>query len=235
HVVHTGKPELIARVDRDRLREWTVDAEHLELVNTLDASSVLIVPLRARGRVMGAISLVRTRERPPFTEDDVAFASEIASRAALALDNARLYGEARAQERTFSEATALLDALIVAAPIGMAFLDSEFRFVRVNDAMAEIHGVPAIDHLGRTVREVLPDMGAEVEAAIRRVARSGQALVGVQLRGETPREPGRTRRYLGNYYPVALGRGERLGIGATIVDVTDRAEAAEAVRAQRDL
>jgi len=78
HVVHTGKPELIARVDRDRLREWTVDAEHLELVNTLDASSVLIVPLRARGRVMGAISLVRTRERPPFTEDDVAFASEIA-------------------------------------------------------------------------------------------------------------------------------------------------------------
>jgi len=235
HVVQTGRPELIARVDHDRLREWTVDAEHLELVDTLDASSVLIVPLRARGRVMGAISLVRTRVRPPFTEDDVGFASEVASRAALALDNARLYGEARAQERSSSEATALLDALIAAAPIGMAFLDSEFRFVRVNDAMAEIHGVPAIDHLGRTVREVLPDMGAEVEAAIRRVAQSGQALVGVQLRGETPREPGRTRRYLGNYYPVALGRGERLGIGATIVDVTDRAEAAEAVRAQRDL
>jgi PAS domain S-box-containing protein len=235
HVVHTGQPELIAHVDRERLEQWTVDDEHLELVDTLDASSVLIVPLRARGRVLGALSLVRTRERPPFTEDDVGFASEVAARAALAVDNARLYGEARSQERTSSEATALLDALIAAAPIGMAFLDSEFRFVRVNDAMAEIHGVPAIDHLGRTVREVLPDMGEEVEAALARVAKSGEALVGVQLRGETPREPGRTRRYLSNYYPVALGRGERLGIGATIVDVTDRAEAAEAVRAQRDL
>src|SRR5262249_2313920 len=99
HVVQTGRPELIGSVDQDRLRAWTVDAEHLELVSTLDASSVLIVPLRARGRVLGAISLVRTRERPPFIEDDVAFASEVASRAALALDNARLYGEARAQER----------------------------------------------------------------------------------------------------------------------------------------
>jgi PAS domain S-box-containing protein len=235
HVVRTGKPELIAQVDPQRLEHWTVDAEHLELVNALDASSVLLVPLRARGRVFGALSLVRTRERPPFTEDDVAFATEVAARAALAVDNARLYGEARSQERTSSEATALLDALIAAAPIGMGFLDSEFRFVRVNDAMAEIHGVPAIDHLGRTVREVLPDMGEAVEAALARVASSGEALVGVQLRGETPREPGRTRRYLGNYYPVALGRGERLGIGATIVDVTDRAEAAEAVRAQRDL
>jgi PAS domain S-box-containing protein len=185
--------------------------------------------------VLGAIALVRTRERPPYDEDDVAFAGEVAARAALAVDNARLYGEAREQERTSSEATALLDALIAAAPIGMAFLDSELRFVRVNDAMAEIHGVPAIDHLGRTPREVLPDMGEEVEAALARVAKTGEAQVGVRLRGQTPREPGRTRRYLSNYYPVALGRGERLGIGATIVDVTDRAEAAEAVRAQRDL
>ncbi|HMI68671.1 MAG TPA: PAS domain S-box protein, partial [Solirubrobacteraceae bacterium] len=235
YVVHTGQPELIAQVDRERLEHWTVDAEHLEMVDTLDASSVLIVPLLARGRVLGAISLVRTRERPPYAEDDVTFAGEVAARAALAVDNARLYGEARAQERTSGEATALLDALIAAAPIGMAFLDSEFRYVRVNDAMAEIHGVPAIDHLGRTAREVLPEMGEEVEAALARVANSGEALVGVQLKGETPREPGRTRRYLSNYYPVALGRGERLGIGATIVDVTDRAEAAETVRAQRDL
>jgi PAS domain S-box-containing protein len=235
HVVHTGQPELIAQVEPRRLEEWTVDDEHLELVNTLDANSVLIVPLRARGRVLGALSLVRTSERPPFTEGDVGFAGEVAARAALAVDNARLYGEARSQERTSSEATALLDALIAAAPIGMGFLDSEFRFVRVNDAMAEIHGVPAIDHLGRTVREVLPGMGEDVEAALARVAKSGEALVGVQLRGETPREPGRKRRYLSNYYPVALGRGERLGIGATIVDVTDRAEAAEAVRTQRDL
>ncbi|MEN3283258.1 MAG: hypothetical protein V7607_4398, partial [Solirubrobacteraceae bacterium] len=234
-VVRTGEPLLFAQVDPERLRRWTVDEEHLEMVNSLDASSALIVPLRTRGRVIGAISLVRTSERPPFDEEDVAFAGEVAARAALAVDNARLYGEARSQERTSSEATALLDALIAAAPIGMAFLDSEFRYVRVNDAMAEIHGVPAIDHLGRTAREVLPQMGDEVEAALARVAKSGEALVGVQLRGETPREPGRTRRYLSNYYPVALGRGERLGIGATIVDVTDRAEAAEAVRAQRDL
>jgi PAS domain S-box-containing protein len=235
NVVRTGKPELYSQIEPDQLARWAADDEHLELVRSLDPSSALIVPLRARGRVLGAISLVRTRERPPFTEDDVAFAGEVATRSALALDNARLYGEARAQERASGEATALLDALIVGSPIGMGFLDTELRYVRVNDAMAQLNGVPAIDHLGRRVSDVLPQLGVEMEEALARVVASGEALVGVLMRGETPREPGRTRRYLANYYPVAVGRGERLGIGLTVVDVTDRAEAAEAVREQRDL
>jgi hypothetical protein len=79
HVVHTGQPELIAQVDRERLEEWTVDADHLEMVDTLDASSVLIVPLRARGRVLGAISRVGPRERPPATPDALAVAREVAA------------------------------------------------------------------------------------------------------------------------------------------------------------
>ena len=135
------------------------DAEHLELIRSLDLTSVLMVALRARGHVLGAITLARTGRHPNYGEDDVAFVGEVAGRAALALDNARLYGEARARERDSSEAQALLDALVSAAPIGQGFLDTDFRYVRVNDALAEINGVPAIDHIGRTVREVLPATG----------------------------------------------------------------------------
>jgi PAS domain S-box-containing protein len=235
NVVRTGKPELYSRVNEERLEEWVVDEQHLEVVHTLDASSALIVPLRARGRVLGAISLVRTRERTPYNEDDVAFASEVAARAALAVDNARLYGEARTQERSSGEAQALLDALVTAAPIGLGFIDTDFRYVRVNDALAEIDGVPAIDHVGRTVREVLPELAPEIEAALGRVVATGEAVVDLQFAIEAPREPGRVCRYVASCYPVALGRGERLGIGVTVVDVTDRAEAADALREQRDL
>ena len=126
------------------------DAEHLELIRSLGLTSVLIVPAARPRHVLGAITLVRTGARPGYGEDDVAFVGEVAARAALALDNARLYGEARARERDSSEAQALLDALVNAAPIGQGFLDTDFRYVRVNDALAEINGVPAIDHIGRT-------------------------------------------------------------------------------------
>ena len=196
---------------------------------------MLIVPLRAREHVLGAITLARTARHPNYAEDDVAFVGEVAGRAALALDNARLYGEARARERDSSEAQALLDALVSAAPIGQGFLDTDFRYVRVNDALAEINGVPAIDHVGRTVREVLPAMATDIEAALEEVLATGEAIVDLQVVGETPREPGRDRHYVASYYPVALARGERLGIGITVADVTDRAEAAQALREQRDL
>ena len=107
--------------------------------------------------------------------------------------------------------------------------------MRVNDALAEINGVPAIDHIGRTVREVLPAMGPEIEAALEEVLATGEAIVDLHVVGETPREPGRARHYVASYYPVALARGERLGIGITVADVTERAEAAQALREQRDL
>jgi PAS domain S-box-containing protein len=234
-VIRTGEPQLFAHVSDEQLVAGARDAEHLELVRSLDLTSALVVPLRARERVLGAITLVRSGARPGYGEADVAFVGEVAARAALAVDNARLYGEARAQERASGEAQALLDALVSAAPIGQGFLDTDFRYVRVNDALAEINGVPAIDHIGRTVREVLPAMAADIEAALEEVMATGEAIVDLQIVGETPREPGRDRHYVASYYPVALARGERLGIGITVADVTDRAEAAQALREQRDL
>jgi PAS domain S-box-containing protein len=235
HVVRTGEPQLFATVTEEQLAAGARDAEHLELVRSLDLTSALIVPLRAREHVLGAITLVRTGGRPGYGEDDVAFVGEVAARAALAVDNARLYGEARAQERASGEAQALLDALVGSAPIGLGFFDTDFRFVRVNDALAEINGVPAIDHLGRPVREVLPALGPDIEAALEEVLATGEAIVDLQVVGETPREPGRDRHYVASYYPVSLARGESLGIGVTVADVTDRAEAAQALREQRDL
>ncbi len=234
-VVRTGEPLLLARITEEQMVAGARDAEHLELIRSLDLTSVLMVALRARGHVLGAITLARTGRHPNYVEDDVAFVGEVAGRAALALDNARLYGEARDRERDSSEARALLDALVSAAPIGQGFLDTDFRYVRVNDALAEMNGVPAIDHIGRTVREVLPGLATDIEAALEEVLATGEAIVDLQIVGETPREPGRDRHYVASYYPVALARGERLGIGITVADVTDRAEAAQALREQRDL
>lgn len=67
------------------------DPQHLACLGALPATSGLVVPLAARGRVLGTISLLRTGERPPYQPDEIAVAEDFASRVAFALDNALLF------------------------------------------------------------------------------------------------------------------------------------------------
>jgi PAS domain S-box-containing protein len=80
-------------VPEGAVEAFAVDAEHLRLLHAVGFGSILIVPLDAGGRRLGALVLVRSDPRHPFDADDVALAEELARRAANAVLNARLYGE----------------------------------------------------------------------------------------------------------------------------------------------
>src|SRR3954469_17555637 len=131
-------------------------------VERLGARSYMIVPLRARGRVIGALTLLSTREGRHYREADLAFAETLGERFALAIDNARLYEEA---ERSLG----LLDTLFATAPVGLAFLDLEERYVRANEALAAMNGRPVEDHVGRRVDEVPGPVGIQLAALHREV------------------------------------------------------------------
>jgi PAS domain-containing protein len=62
-----------------------------------------------------------------------------------------------------------LDTLYQTAPIGLALVDAELRFVRINQALAEMNGVPIAETLGRTLREVVPGLADELEPQYRQV------------------------------------------------------------------
>jgi signal transduction histidine kinase len=95
-VLSSGQPVFLAEVPPALLERSAHDAEHLRLMQALDIGSVIYAPLAARGRVLGVLGLFTTRASGrPFTADDVAIATEIARRAAVALDNARLYQAAQ--------------------------------------------------------------------------------------------------------------------------------------------
>jgi len=80
-----------------------------------------------------------------------------------------------------------LAAIYEAAPVGLAFLDRSLRYVRVNARLAEIHGLPAGDHLGRSVREVLGDAQADhVEPLYRRVIETGEPVINREARRRSP-------------------------------------------------
>src|SRR5215210_6597698 len=115
----------------------------------------------------------------------------------------------------------VLRALFECAPVGQAFWDAELRYRRLNDRLAQINGVPADQHIGRTPSELLGDLGTDAEAAMRRVLETGSSLVELDFAGETPAEPGAHKHWLASFYPVLDG------VAGVIVDVTDRHLAAE--------
>jgi len=204
--------------------------EH-ELYDRLGVQSYMIVPLVARGRTLGAVTLILRRGVRRYAESDLAFAEHLGRRFALAIDNARLYDQA---ERSL----ALLDTLFGTAPVGLAFLDRDLRYVRVNAALAEINGLSVDEHLGRSLQEVLPEADSSLVGQLRSVIATGEPVTDPEVHIATPREPGRTRIFNASYYPVHSPDGEVIGVGAVISDITERQHAqialAQALERERE-
>ena len=119
----------------------------------------------------------------------------------------------------------LLETIIEDAPEGFALFDRDLRYVRVNQALAAINGVAAADHVGRTLDEIVPGVPRSGhEEPLREVLATGRP-VDVETTGTTAADPGRPRTWHVSYYPVRDAGGEVSGIGAFVLDITERREA----------
>jgi PAS domain S-box-containing protein len=122
---------------------------------------------------------------------------------------------------------ALLEAIFEHAPVGMGFWDADLRFVRINDALAAINGVPAGESVGRTLPEVLGPLGRQLEALFREILEDGLPRQDLVIRGQTLAAPGVDRHWLASYFPVAGPDGRPLGIAAHVHEVTEVQNAQE--------
>jgi PAS domain S-box-containing protein len=125
--------------------------------------------------------------------------------------------------RKSEESLTLVETLQSTAPVGFAFVDREFRIVRINQTLAEVNGAPLEDQLGRTVAEVVPDVWLQMESVYRSVLDTGEPVVNLEVDREMG-ETGDRRHWLGSYYPVIVDE-EVIGVGVVAVDITDRKEA----------
>ncbi|MEV6316559.1 SpoIIE family protein phosphatase [Streptomyces sp. NPDC051776] len=121
-VVNSGQPILVPHLDDESLRRVARDDYSAALLARAGAHSYLGVPLTARGAVIGTLSLIRARTRAPFDEDDQLLASELAARAAISIDNARLY---RSERRTV---LALQRSLLPRRPPRQSGLEIAYRY-----------------------------------------------------------------------------------------------------------
>jgi len=107
-VLRTGKSAVAFDVTEQDLTLFAKDAEHLKALRGMGFSSAMIVPLIARERVIGAITFIHDDPRFHYSVEDLAFAEEFARRAAIAIDNARLYRELREADRAKDDFLAIL-------------------------------------------------------------------------------------------------------------------------------
>lgn len=125
--LRTGEGQLISCVDDDMVAAISTSPEHTEMLRDLGLASAMVVPMQARGRTVGAISFGRAEGSPPYDEADFEVALELARRAALAVDNARLYEEAQRASRAREDVLAVvshdLRNPLNAIVLGAALLD----------------------------------------------------------------------------------------------------------------
>src|SRR3954471_2146896 len=193
-------------------------------VDRLGARSYMITPLRARSGVIGALTLLSTREGRHYRDADLAFAETLGERFALAIDNARLYQEA---ERSLG----LLDTLFATAPVGLAFLDADGRYVRVNPALAALSGASVADLLGARVDALPGPVGRDLAALHAGGVASGEPRLEREGSGALPGEA--ERHWIASCTPVRGLDDQVIGVGVTVIDITERRALLEAERAAR--
>ncbi|MEU2913437.1 SpoIIE family protein phosphatase [Streptomyces massasporeus] len=157
--VRSARPVLVERVDGKMMRRLARDSRAALALHEAGAHSYLALPLVARGKVLGTLSLYRTVNERPFDDQDQVLASELAARAAICIDNARLYGRERGTALTLQR------SLLPSTPAEREGLDIAARY---RPALSEVGG-DWYDVLplgpGRTGLVVGDVMGKGVQAA----------------------------------------------------------------------
>ena len=148
HVIETGESLLVPELSDNLLAAIAVDDLHLGLLRELGLRSYIGVPLVARGRTIGAISLVQAESGRRYDESDLALAQELARRAATAIENAQLYHEVEDQAQAARVLAAVGD--------GVVLVDNDGVIRLWNRAAASITGLREQDVLGRRIHDVIP-------------------------------------------------------------------------------
>ncbi|MFP4342443.1 MAG: PAS domain-containing protein [Cyclobacteriaceae bacterium] len=140
----------------------------------------------------------------------------------------------RKSRRLARERLEEVEAIYDSAPIGLCVLDTNLRFVRINQRLAEINGFPPAYHLGKTVREIVPDFADEVEPVLRGILETGEAIYNIEINGETASMPGVQRNWVESWIPFKNSKGEVRGINIVAEEVTEKKRIEAARRSSED-
>jgi PAS domain S-box-containing protein len=157
-VIRTGKPVLLSDITDDVLAHVAADELHAEILRDLGIRSCICVPMTVRDRVLGAITLVQAESERLYGDDDLALAEDLARRAAVAIENARLHRDVQERAQAARVLAAIGDGVILVDRSGLVRL--------WNPAATRITGVTSSEALGRRLSEAVPAFAAVEDGAL---------------------------------------------------------------------
>ncbi len=117
-----------------------------------------------------------------------------------------------------------LQSIYDTAPIGLAFLSTDCRYLQINQRLTEICGISIEGHIGRTVRECVPALADSVEAIVRSIIETGEPVTGIEVAGQRP-DVNENRTWITYWHPMRGPAGEVLGINVAAEEITERKRA----------
>jgi PAS domain S-box-containing protein len=201
------EPKIIERLKRGE-RVDHFETQRVRKDGSLLDVSLTISPVKsASGRVIGASKIARDiTERKRVHE-------------ALSKSEQRARNALQELQLTYDQ-----------SPVGMLRLDRDLRYVLINEQLAAMNGVPAAEHIGKTIHEIVPDLAPKIEAGFRHVMETCTPRIGIELKGYTAADPGVEHTWLESWFPVRDAAGEVVGLNVVAEDITDSKKAEEALR-----
>src|SRR6202051_2718510 len=117
------------------------------------------------------------------------------------------------------------------APIGLAFLSPDCRYLQINQRLTEICGISVADHIGRSVRETVPQVADQVEKIVQIILSTGEPIMGVEVNGQRPDGTNAERYWLTSWHPLRGPEGAIVGINVVAEEITERKRAEAALAA----
>jgi PAS domain S-box-containing protein len=127
-----------------------------------------------------------------------------------------------------------LELIYRTAPIGLAFLTTDCRYIMINERLTEICGISVGDHIGRSVRETVPQVAEQVEQIVQTVLRTGESITGVEVRGQRPDRSNLDRVWITHWHPSKDRSGNIFGINVAAEEITERKRAESELSASQD-
>jgi PAS domain S-box-containing protein len=126
-----------------------------------------------------------------------------------------------AHPEALSEPEKLLAAYFSSSSVGLCVLDSEMRYLAIDNTLAAMNGMPAAEHMGKTISEVLGDAAGAIEAEFRRTFSTGEPVTNVEI---SVKLPARTEagHWIEHFFPLKDGLGRVQRIAAVVTEITEQ-------------
>ncbi len=183
-------------------------------------ASILEAPLKARERILGFVLLGRGADQSVFTADDEKLLSALASQAAIAMENARLFADVKSQRDAIAEMKNYMDNIFASIASGVITTDAQDIITLMNRSAERILGVLSDATLGRLYVDALPEMGIKIAPLMEVVKSKDESLVGYEMEPVLPKRGPVVLRL--NLSPLKDNKEETNGIAIVVDDLTER-------------